>query len=507
MTVLFLDYGNIFSPYYTNYFTYLQFVPSLIKFIWLAGIASAGFIFVLLLTIIFGRVYCSSICPLGTLQDIFSYVHKKIKKRKYFKLTEPNNWLRYSFLLLAAGFLIFGSLFIINLLDPYSNFGRIVTQLFKPALLLLNNTAAFMLNKFNLYSIYPVEIKGSNLFLLSVPILLLIIIFWMSFTSGRLFCNTVCPVGTILGLFSRSSIFKIKIDKEKCISCNLCERVCKSGCIDKKNKAVDFSRCVSCYNCLTVCPTEGINYSFGLKKKEVTTESGIDIKKREFVIAIAGLLFTPVSSILAQTKIKARNPSKVPIFKKSPITPPGSISIEQFTSRCTACNLCISACPVQVLQPSFLDYGILGIMKPRMDYQTSYCNFDCIICSQVCPSGAILPIKPEKKRLTQLGKVTFIKDNCIVFTEKTDCGACAEHCPTKAVTMVPYEEGTKKIENLRMPEVQNEYCIGCGACEYACPVMPYKAIYVEGNLVHQTAKKKEEKKIEEKINYKEDFPF
>ena len=463
--------------------------------------------FISFLAISFGRIYCSSICPLGTLQDVFSFIHKKLKKKKYFKLRQASSRMRYAFLIAAVIFFFSGSLFAINLLDPYSNFGRIITQLFKPILLLANNLVAFTLDKMNIYSIYPVEIKGMNLIAMSLSLLFFVIVFLMSFFSGRLFCNTVCPVGSLLGLLSKFSLFKIKIDYEKCISCNLCERVCKSECIDKKGKDIDFSRCVSCYNCFAVCPTGGINYSFSLKNKELKSTGSVDLKKRDFVISIAGLILAPVTSILAQTKITAKNPSKVPIFKKNPVTPPGSVSIEHFTSNCTACNLCISACPVQVLQPSFLDYGILGIMQPKMDYQTSFCNFDCIICSQVCPSGAILPIDPVKKKITQLGKVTFIKDNCIVYTEKTDCGACAEHCPTKAVSMVPYQEGSTKIANLRAPQVQNEYCIGCGACEYACPVKPYKAIYVEGNSVHQIAKKKEEKKIEEKINYKEDFPF
>ncbi len=507
MASLFLDYGNLLSPKFTNYFTYLQFIPSLIKFIGTAGIAGAGFIFILLLALSFGRIYCSSICPLGTLQDIFSFLHKKIKKKKYFKLRKANSSLRHTFLFLAVILFLSGSIFAINLLDPYSNFGRITTQIFKPFLLLANNLASFTLSKLNIYSIYPVEIKGINIIAISLSLLFLAIVFWMSFFHGRLFCNTVCPVGTFLGLISRFSLFKIKIDEENCISCNLCERVCKSECIDKKEKELDFSRCVSCYNCFAVCPTDGINFSFNLKKLEFTNNGKVDLKKREFVATIIGFLLAPVTSLLSQTKIVAKNPSKVPIFKKNPVTPPGSISIEHFTSKCTACNLCISACPVQVLQPSFLDYGILGIMQPKMDYRTSFCNFECIICSQVCPSGAILPIEPGKKKITQLGKVTFVKDNCIVFTEKTDCGACAEHCPTKAVSMIPYQEGSTKIANLRMPQVQNEYCIGCGACEFACPVKPYKAIYVEGNPIHRIAKKKEEKKIEEKINYKEEFPF
>lgn len=257
---------------------------------------------------------------------------------------------------------------------------------------------------------------------------------------------------------------------------------------------------MGCYNCLKVCPSEGISYRLSFNKREIEKAESIDSAKRQFIISVAVFLVGSTKLVSAQSKIISKKLSKIPIFRKSPVTPPGSISLNQFTSNCTACHLCVSSCPTQVLQPAFLEYGILGIMQPRMDYVISYCNFDCVICSEVCPNGAILPVKLEKKKLTQLGQAKFIKDNCIVYTEKTDCGACSEHCPTKAVIMIPFE-------NVRAPEVHNEYCIGCGACEYACPVKPYKAIYVEANPVHKTAKKKEEQKIEKKINYQEDFPF
>jgi ferredoxin len=141
-----------------------------------------------------------------------------------------------------------------------------------------------------------------------------------------------------------------------------------------------------------------------------------------------------------------------------PISPPGSISVDHFSSRCTACHLCISSCPTQVLFPSFLDYGIAGIFQPKMNYTASYCNFDCVICGQVCPTGAILPLDINIKKQVQIGKAYFAKDDCIVVTKKRDCGACSEHCPTKAVKMVPYEQ------RLVVPEVDDKICIGCGAC-------------------------------------------
>jgi ferredoxin len=136
-----------------------------------------------------------------------------------------------------------------------------------------------------------------------------------------------------------------------------------------------------------------------------------------------------------------------------------------------------------------------------MDYLTSFCNFDCNKCGQVCPTGAILPLTTEEKHVTQMGKAVFVRQNCVVYTDETDCGACSEHCPTKAVHMVPYKNG------LVIPEVDQDICIGCGACEHPCPVeAPYKAIFVNGNPVQQIAKtpEKGEKQI---IDDTEDFPF
>jgi len=151
------------------------------------------------------------------------------------------------------------------------------------------------------------------------------------------------------------------------------------------------------------------------------------------------------------------------------------------------------------LLPAFTQYGISGIMQPVMDYHKSFCTYNCTVCTEICPTTALHPLVLEAKKLTQLGKSIFIKDNCIVKTEKTACGACSESCPTKAVYMIPYEG------NLLIPEVNADICIGCGHCEYACPTTPYKAIFVDGNAVHKAAKKPENKESEIKIP--EEFPF
>lgn len=504
ISLVFLDFGNLLPPTVVTYILYLQFVPSLFKFINQFSIAVIGFIVILLLTFFFGRLYCSSICPLGAFQDLISRISKKFIKKKRYRFSKPHNWLRYSILIITILFYLIGSGFLINLLDPYSTFGKIFSNLFRPILIGVNNSLSTIFEKLNIYWLYPYDFRGVSWLAIGFSFSFLVLVFYFSFKYGRLYCNTICPVGTLLGFLSKFSFYKIAIDQATCKGCGVCERVCKSNCIDLKSETreIDFSRCVSCYNCFTVCPTNGIKYSRNKFNKTVDVKSEIepDINKRTFILSSLVYLIGVNAISFAQNKIIPKKKSTIPILKKYPVSPPGSKSIKKFSGSCTACHLCVSACPTQVLQPSYLEYGFLGILQPRMDYEKSFCNYECALCTEICPTGAISKVTVKEKKTIQLGKANFLKDNCIVYTENTDCGACSEHCPTKAVAMVPYK-------NLMSPKVNQEICVGCGACEYACPVKPYKAIYVEGNPIHLIAKKPEIKKIEDKVDLKEDFPF
>lgn len=500
-TFIFIDYNNFVTPF-KHWILVLQFTPSLINFIGNAGLFTAGFIVIVLLTIFFGRVYCSSVCPVGTLQDFISRIPKRKKKKKKYSFTKPLNVLRYS--ILAATILTFfaGSLILINLLDPFSNYGRLISGLVRPVYLSTINLFAGLSEGLGLYLIYPVEIKFSSFIYYLFPIVFLITLFVMSYFKGRLFCNSICPVGSILSFISRYSFFKLKIDEANCKGCGICERVCKSNCIDNEKKEIDFTRCVSCYNCVDVCPSGGIKYfsSFNRSTSDYIGDKQIDSNKRNFIaqslIYVTGLAGLSYSQI----KIKVTKESTKPAYSTTAVTPPASIGTQHFTDNCTACHLCVSACPTQVLQPSFLEYGLLGILQPRMDFHKSFCNFECKICGDVCPTGAIIIYPLEQKKIIQTGIAKFVKENCIVIIQKTECGACSEHCPTKAVHMIPDQK-------LFLPEVREEYCIGCGACEYACPTKPYKAIYVESNPVHKRAKINETEKVQPLIDVEEDFPF
>jgi len=505
-SILFIDFSFTLPAEIADLITYLQFFPSLLNFINLLSLSAAGFIIVLILTLLFGRIYCSTICPLGILQDVVIFISKKIQKRKRFKYSKAQNVLRYSILVLSVGVFFSGSLFLLYIIDPFSLFGRIMANIIRPIFMVANNGAASILESFDTYILYPIDLKGVEIGVLIIPVLLFALVLWLSYTRGRLYCNTVCPVGTFLGLVSKFSLFKIDINQSTCTHCGQCEKVCKSACIDSKNQFIDFTRCIACYNCFDVCPTNGLEYKFSFRSEK---ENGdINNSKRDFLKKTAVYLLGAAGVAYAQQKkIEVYVMSKVPVIREHAICPPGSKAIDYFTGKCTACHLCVSACPTQVLQPSFLEYGFFGMLQPRMDNHKGFCNYECTICGDVCPTGAIFPTILEEKKLIQIGKVKFIKENCIFENQGSDCGACAEHCPTKAVYMVPYENPKYPDKVMKIPEVNDEICIGCGACEYACPAIPYKAIYVASNPVHLTAKQPDLEKIEEEINYEEDFPF
>jgi len=500
ISLSFLDFRHLIPDKWFNAILFLQFVPSVLDFMNVPVLAASGFIFVLGLTITTGRSYCSVFCPLGVYQDIMNRIGGRFRKNyRRFKYGKPYTILRHIILAITLVFMLAGSVFLLSLLDPYSVYGRMVTYFFQPVIILFNNLIAAVLGLFDNYAVFKVDYIKIPFIAYIIPAVFLGLVSYMSFTRGRLYCNTVCPVGTFLGLISRISLFRIKIDESSCTHCGRCTAKCKASCIDFQNESVDLSRCVVCFNCLTVCPDDAISYGLPKIKKEINT-SEPDSGKRGLIAGIMALfVFSLTRSARAQDAPVPTKESTVPEDRTSPVCPPGAISIEHFNDYCTACSLCVSACPNNVIIPSFNEYGLAGLMQPRMDYHKGFCNFECIRCTEVCPSGALLPLAMEAKKLTQIGKVNFIKENCIVETERTDCGACSEHCPTKAVYMVPFEG------NLVIPEVNNEICVGCGACEYACPTKPYKAIFVDGNPVHQDAKKPEDKKLE--VDEMEEFPF
>lgn len=503
ISLVFLDFQNLVAPSIARGLLYLQFVPSLLQYVSTAALGATGFIVIVILTVLFGRIYCSTLCPLGVLQDVIGRIARQKRRRRGFHFAEPHSVLRYAILALTVLLLLSGSGLILNILDPFSSFGRIAANLFRPVVLFLNNLAAAILEQWGVYALPRVRWAVFAPGAAWVSMATLLLVAWLATTRGRLYCNTVCPVGTLLGLFAKISWLRLGIDQEVCQGCTLCEAVCKAGCIDSRRKTVDSSRCVGCCNCLAVCQRNGLRFENAWRRRSPSVQP--DPERREFLVN-SGVLLLGLAGAPESTRVVVQSkPTTIPERVTCPVSPPGSGSIAHFTAACTACHLCVSACPSRVLVPALLEFGVDGIMQPRMNFRTGHCNYECTICMDVCPSGAILPLGVERKKLTQLGVARFIKENCVVFTDNTACGACSEHCPTKAVDMVPYANPANK--DLKIPEMKPDYCIGCGGCQHACPTKPYKAIFVDGNAEHKLAKKPVVKKIEVKVDSNEDFPF
>lgn len=485
ITFYFLDIAALL-PNRFHALAHIQLVPAVLSgsFIILAVL--------IILTLLFGRVYCSSICPMGIYQDVVSWFSKRrifSKKKKRYKYSKAKNILRWSVLgIIVVTFFLNLPLFL-GLTDPYSAYGRMITNVFKPVYMAGNNVLESIFTSFGNYTFYKVEIVILSLFAFIVGIVTFLAVGFLAWKYGRTYCNTICPVGTILGFLSKFSLFKVRIDASQCNKCGVCAGKCKASCIDSKNHSVDYSRCVACFNCLNSCSQNALKFSPPMKNKKQEGSETTDMGKRQFLMTTLTTAVT-VPTVYAQEKAAQLTGKNIPT-RQIPISPPGSQSAKHLLDHCTSCHLCVSRCPSNVIKPAFMEYGLGGIMQPMMTYEKGFCNYNCTVCADVCPNGALLPITQDEKHMLQIGRVTFIQDICVVHTEKTNCGACAEHCPTQAVTMIPYEGH----EGLTIPHTNPDICVGCGGCEYICPVRPHRAIHVEGNKEHRKREAfKEEKK-------------
>jgi len=493
ITFLFVDFTNLL-PVSANHLLRYQVMPAILG--GYIGIMVLQFI----LALVFGRLYCSVLCPAGTLQDIINRIFcigkKKKKGVRRFKYRKPANILRYGLFAVTIVTALFGFTSLLVFLDPYSNFGRIAKNLFHPVYMWGNNLIADLLTRFDNHALYYATVSTVTIAGLVAAVSALVLFIVLVVLRGRLFCNTLCPVGALLSLISRFSLFRVSINKETCIKCGICESTCKAEAIDSKNMTVDASRCVDCFNCLSTCSKGSLLYKFNpsfpsvAKKEEVlapaTEKQAVNEPhgRRDFLVTtVAVASSVPVLAAITDAGSEVK--------KYPPVIPPGALNLERFKDKCTACHLCVVRCPSNVLRPAGLEHGFDFLLRPECAFIKSYCNYDCTVCSEVCPTGAIQFLTKEEKKQTQVGIAEFMIDLCVVYTDNTDCGACSEHCPLQAVRMVPYE-GT-----LTIPEVTADLCVGCGGCESICPVRPQRAIIVRGNKEHVLIDLPEEEEVQE----------
>ena len=480
VTLLFLDFTGTVHHWF-GWMAKIQFLPAVLA-------VNLGVIIGLVaLTLIFGRVYCSVICPLGIMQDGFAWFGKKSKKNRY-TYSPAMNILRYTLLVLMIVAIIAGIGSFVALLAPYSAYGRIIQGIFSPLWQWGNNLLASWAEAHESYAFYSVDIWLKGGITLGVAIVTLIALAILAWRNGRTYCNTICPVGSVLGLLSRYSLFRPVIDTAKCNGCGLCARNCKSACIDSKTHTIDYSRCVTCFDCIGKCHKQAISYSMRRKDPVVALDTNapgggkVDGSRRQFLTVTATV--ATAAAIKAEEKTVdgglAGIADKKKPERKTKIVPPGALGIKNLTSHCTACQLCVSVCPNGVLRPST---DLDSLMQPESSYERGYCRPECTKCSEVCPAGAIKPITKADKSSIQIGHAVWVKENCIPLTDGVKCGNCARHCPVGAIKMVLSDPSDKN--SLRIPVVNTERCIGCGACENLCPSRPFSARYVEGHERHR----------------------
>ena len=404
ITLLFLDFTGTLHAWF-GWLAKIQFLPAVLAL-------NVGVILLwVVLTLVFGRVYCSVICPLGVFQDVVSWFSGRRKKKKYrFSYSPAVSWLRYGMLGVFIIAMIAGIGSVVALLAPYSSYGRIVSNLFAPVYQWGNNVLAYFAERSDSYAFYETSVwlKSLPTFIIAaVTFVALVVLAWR---NGRTYCNTICPVGTVLGFFSRYSLFRPEIDAEKCTNCSLCSRKCKAACINYKDHRIDYSRCVTCMDCIDSCKHGAISYKYRFGKKEIkeTSETGNTNNARRSFLTGMGLVLVS-SAVKAQEKkvdggLAVILDKKVPA-RTTPLVPPGAKGLRNMRTRCTGCQLCVSVCPNQVLRPST---KLETLMQPEMSYERGYCRPECTKCSEVCPAGAILKLTPADKSATQIGHAVWV---------------------------------------------------------------------------------------------------
>lgn len=472
ITFLFLDFTGVVSLY-LGWMAKVQLLPAVLAL-------NVGVVVALaLVTLLLGRVYCSVICPLGVTQDFFAWIGSRVKKNRY-RYHKPLHWLRFTVLALFIVAMVAGLNALAALIAPYSSYGRIVSSMFQPLYVWFNNIFATIAERHDSYAFYSVEVRAASSVTLLSAALMLVLVAGLSLWRGRLWCNTICPVGTVLGYLSRWSLMKPVIDKSRCNGCHRCGKNCKAECIDTETHRIDYTRCVACMDCIGNCHSGAIKYKWAIGGIQQTTAGdGVDSSRRKFLVASAAV-GTAMALQAQEENIDgglAVIEDKVVPKRNTPLKPAGAQSVNRFSKHCTSCQLCVSECPNHVLRPS---KQLNTLLQPEMDFHDGYCRSECVKCSQVCPAGAIQKITTEEKTAISIGHAVVVPQNCL-SAQGDKCGHCAEVCPVDAVRMV-----SDSVSGFEVPAVDENRCLGCGKCEYLCPARPLSAIYVEGREQHIT---------------------
>ncbi len=442
----------------------------------LAG--SALSLITILATLGFGRVWCGWICPLGTVLDIFRF-----KRRNRLSKAPADTWRKGKYVLLTAilSAAIFSNLTLI-IFDPLTILFRTFSTTLWPALDQLVTLIEEVLYQVPFLrtpvSRFDALIRPEVLPVVSIYYRYILVYagFLTAIIAGnliahRFWCRYLCPLGGLLGLISKFAIFRREAAPE-CTQCGACEQVCPTGTIDPKNNyQSDSAECIMCMRCKEVCVR--LNSTFPAHPPTLKPQKlAYDPKRREVLstvgITLAGLAITSAS----QRQYREHDHF---------IQPPGARD-NDLLSKCIRCGECSRACPTSAIQPAIAEAGVTGIWTPILIPRLGYCDYGCNACGQVCPVEAIPPLSLEEKRKTPLGTATVDRDRCIAWSQGKPCIVCEEMCPVpeKAIylTEIEFPVDEESLVTIQVPTVDPQLCIGCGICEYKCPVNGEAAIRV-----------------------------
>ncbi|MFZ1084568.1 MAG: 4Fe-4S binding protein [Terracidiphilus sp.] len=453
---------------------------------------------ILLPTLFLGRFFCGWICPMGTLQHFVGNLPSEAKRGKQrIEANRYKRWQTWKYLVLIAGLVAacFGSA-ALGWLDPFSLLVRSFGLSVLPAINVVARTIFTPLEHSNIPAIKATG--GTIHSILQVLVLdlrqphyqqglilgvLFIAILAMSLRVTRWWCRAICPLGALLGALSRWSILGLHKDAASCNNCNRCLLNCQGG--DDPIGGVPWhkSECLMCMNCVGACPHESLQFKLFRNETEVASP---DLGRRRALTGVAaGAALVP----LMRSNVglgKGRN--------ERLLRPPGSLDEPEFLSRCIRCGECMKACPNIALHPTLEQAGIEGLWSPTLVPRIGYCEPSCVQCSEVCPTGAIWQITPKQKgwvvgvgaqqqsQPIRLGTAFYDRGRCLPWAMATECIVCEEWCPVSPKAIYVEEaqviDSAGNTKTLKQPRIDPSRCVGCGACEYACPLQEHPAVYV-----------------------------
>lgn len=434
---------------------------------------------VLVLSVIVGRGFCGWFCPMGTLLDFTGKIvpHGDRKNRTYY----PNLPL---IILVFALFASAGGFAVAGFVDPFSLLVRGLAQALYPLLNsltvgffsftyrelpgLVNNVTEPVYGVLQTF-ILPSGQKYFHLAFLSV--FMLGAIFLLEGLQRRFFCRNICPLGAMLGTVGRKALVDGRGGSSDCGACRLCSSKCRMGAIDEERK-IAMASCNLCFECVQKCPRQIIDFGISLPWSR-DTNTPMSLSRRRFVgAALVGVLLPSIKGV----EVQAKHPD--PLL----IRPPGARAEKEFLTRCVRCGECLQVCIGNALQPAFLQAGFDGMFSPVLAARTGYCEFNCTLCGQVCPTGAIRELSMEDKHKVKIGHAWFDKNTCLPYAKGIPCMVCEEHCPTpeKAIRFKEVEVvGDAGLTvTVQQPYIVDELCIGCGICENKCPLPGKAAVYI-----------------------------